>query len=108
MSDGKPNILGKLPVYNSSGELFDSSSDAKIMTEHKKRREGQYARSDAKGRDETKRQPSKSTKRTQPEKGTKPAMGRKGPVYSTSKTTASGKGEGSKRTQKAPPKKKGK
>ena len=27
MSDGKPNILGKLPVYNDAGEMFESGAD---------------------------------------------------------------------------------
>ena len=45
MNDGKPNILGKLPVYNDAGEIFDAGAD-KVQSKHKITRKGHYGTSD--------------------------------------------------------------
>ena len=107
MSNGKPNILGKLPVHNPASELFDSSSDARVLEERRMQRKGDYARSDTKSTSESKTRPKKKTKSTKAKEGSAPTLSRRGPVYSGSSKTASDKGKGSAKAQppKLPPKK---
>ena len=84
MSDGKPNILGKLPVYNDAGEVFEAGAD-KVQFRHKVQRSSDYSRTDTQAKDEAK---NKSTKRTTSKtatKGSDPGVsGRARPSYQRS------------------------
>jgi|7_EtaG_2_1085326.scaffolds.fasta_scaffold09068_6 hypothetical protein len=95
MSDGKPNILGKLPVYNDAGEIFEAGAD-KVQFKHKTQRTGDYTRSGTQASDEAKNKSTKRTTRKTATKGSDSGVGaRSRPSYERSggKTESkSGKG----------------
>ena len=81
MSDGKPNILGKLPVYNDAGEIFDAGAD-KVQFKHKIQRSSDYSRTGTQASDEARNKSAKRTTRKTPTKGTDPGVsGRSRPSY---------------------------
>ena len=96
MSNGKPNILGKLPVYNDAGEIFDAGAD-KVHFEHKMKRSGDYARTGSQAKDEAKTKGTKKTTSKTAEKGSDPGVGgRSRPIYKRGGKSASAKGKGTK------------
>ena len=95
MSDGKPNILGKLPVYNDAKEIFEAGAD-RVHFEHKKQRKSEYSASDKTAGHEAKDRPIKKTPKKEAMQGKDPKLSRKQrPSYSSSKKGASKKGYGS-------------
>jgi len=75
MSDEKPNILGKLPVYNDAGEIFEAGSD-KVQFAHKIQRTSDYARSSSQATTEQRTKRTKRTTRRTASQGSDPGIGR--------------------------------
>ena len=95
MSNGKPNILGKLPVYNDAKEIFDAGAD-KVHFEHKQQRKAAFSASDKTASFEAKDRPTKKTPKKDAVKGKSPKLsGKQRPKYSSGKKVPSKKGYGS-------------
>jgi len=95
MSDGKPNILGKLPVYNDAGEIFEAGAD-KVQFEHKIQRTSDYKRSSTQASDESRNKRTKRTTKKTATKGSDSGVGRRSrPSYERGGKPASKSGWGS-------------
>ena len=106
MSDGKPNILGKLPVYNDAGEIFEAGAD-KVQFRHKIQRSGDYSRTGTQASDEAKNKSTKKTTSKTASKGSDPGVaGRSRPTYERSGgKSESAKGKGTSKPAPSAPKK---
>ena len=109
MSDGKPNILGKLPVYNDAGEIFESGAD-RVQSTHKAKKQYASDTHQKTARTESRFKPSKKTDQKATEKGKDPKIGAKErPKYAggskkTTKTASKeGKGSGKAPAKPKPP-----